>query len=319
MKGRVLGLDSGGTKTIAVISDPTGSVVSMAFSDGLDPTAGDAWETALAALIAPLGAVGAAALGLPFHGEIERISARQIAVARALIGPQAQVFNDVAMAFEGALAGQDGVLILAGTGSMAWARGILGTCRTGGWGDAFGDEGSAYWIGREALGLVSKHLDGRRPAAEFASGILAALGIAGDDLIGWTYGLAQRRAGIATIAGHVSALAASGDIQAQALMNHAAVHLSALGQAAAKASGSTQPLRWSFAGGAFNDASLQKSVTARMKADPIAPQLPPVGGAVLSAAKAAGWRVDAGFIEQLNRSLSEQMPRNFSHAIEVLR
>lgn len=309
MTNRVLGLDSGGTKTIAVVADPSGQVVTMAFCEGLDPTAGGGWEAALATLIAPLGNVAAATLGLPFHGEIKDISARQIAIARALLGPRAQVLNDVAVAFEGALGGQDGALILAGTGSMAWARGVLGTCRIGGWGDAFGDEGSAYWIGREALGLVSKHLDGRRPAADFATGILAALGIAGDELICWTYGLAQQRSGIAAIAVQVSALAAGGDTQALALMNLAAVHLSALGQAAVQASGSNQPLKWSFAGGVFNDTQLRKSVTARMGSDPIAPHLPPVGGAVLSAAKAAGWPVDAGFVQRLNQSLAEHMSK----------
>jgi glucosamine kinase len=173
MMDHVLGLDSGGTKTLAVVADRSGRVVAAANGEGLDPTAHDQWQARLAAMIAPFGPVVAATLGLPFHGEIAEISAQQQAVAKSLVGEQAQVVNDVAVAFEGALAGQDGILILAGTGSMAWARGRHGTVRVGGWGDAFGDEGSAYWIGREALGLVSQHLDGRADSPAFADGILA--------------------------------------------------------------------------------------------------------------------------------------------------
>ena len=254
--GRVLGLDSGGTKTVAGVADPSGTVVSLVFGAGLDPTAGGDWEGRLAGLLAPMGAVDAAALGLPFHGEMPEVSTRQAAVTRALLGPGAVVLNDVAVAFEGALAGAEGVLILAGTGSMASARGANGSTRCGGWGDAFGDEGSAYWIGREALALVSMHLDGRKSCAAFADGLLRALGIGPDDLIGWAYGQTSPRTKIASIAHQVSTLAAAKDPDAQALMTRAAAHLAALGQAAARN---------------------------------------------------ADWTVDAGFIDRLNASLTQQM------------
>ena len=305
---RVLGLDSGGTKTIAAVADRSGRVVARVSGEGLDPTAGDGWEVRLAGLVAPLGPVDAATLGMPFHGEIPEISARQISVATALFGASVQVLNDVAVGFEGALAGRDGVLILAGTGSMAWARGPLGTVRTGGWGDVFGDEGSAFWIGREALGMVSRHLDGRNPSAAFAQGVLGRLGIAGSDLIGWTYRQDHLRAGIAAVAVHVSDLADHGDAEARRLMQRAAAHLSELGRAAAEASGTGAPLLWSVAGGVFRDATLSGAVTALMASDPVPPRLPPVGGAILSAARAAGWAADDAFITRLNRSLIAQTP-----------
>ncbi len=109
----------------------------------------------LAALV-DVGPVDAAVLGLPYFSEVPAISARQSAVAVAALGAGACVMNDVAVAFEGALGGDEGVLVLAGTGSMGWARGPAGVVRVGGWGDVFGDEGSAFWIGREALALVSR-------------------------------------------------------------------------------------------------------------------------------------------------------------------
>jgi glucosamine kinase len=301
---RVLGLDSGGTKTIAVAADRSGQIVAAASCEGLDPTAGDEWQARLAALISPLGPVVSATLGLPFHGEIGEVTAQQQAAAKALIGDHAQVVNDVAVAFEGALARQDGVLILAGTGSMAWARGPRGTVRIGGWGDAFGDEGSAYWIGREALALVSQHLDGRIACPAFANGILAGLGISGDELIGWAYRPADRRVSFAAIAGLVSALAADGDADACQLLDRAAACLSALGQTAAAASGAQKPLKWSYAGGVFADARLRAALVHQMQSDPVPPRLPPVGGAVLLAAKTAGWAVDERFITALQAGLA---------------
>lgn len=303
MTGTVLGLDSGGTKTVATVVDRSGAVLAFAHGTGLDPTAGDGWEMRLADLVMPLGPVDAAVFGMSFHGEIPSVSARQIAVAKALLGPAAHVMNDVAVAFEGALAGEEGVLILSGTGSMAWARGPNGSTRSGGWGDAFGDEGSAYWIGREALALVSMHLDGRTSCQAFAEGLLGALGLAPDQLIGWAYS-DNPRVKIAAVARHVSALTADPD--AQALLTRAAAHLTALGHAAARTSGATTP-QWSFAGGVFADPYLRQSVAAQMGTAPIAPRLPPVGGAVLVAARNAGWTTDAGFIQRLNASLTQQV------------
>ena len=307
MRGRVLGLDSGGTKTVAAVADRSGQVLALTTGSGLDPTAHPGWEMRLADLLAPLCAVDAATLGLPFHGEMPAVSAHQTAVAQALLGPKAQVLNDVAVAFDGALAGEDGVLILAGTGSMAWARGPLGTTRSGGWGDAFGDEGSAYWIGREALALVSMHLDGRTVCDAFANGLLTRLGLKPDALITWAYDQTAPRAAIAAVARHVSALSAANNPDAHALMTRAAAHLSALAQAAARSSGAPNPLRWSFAGGVFNDPYLRRTVTSHIGSTPIPPRLPPVGGAILTAARQLGWTTDAAFIHRLNASLTEQM------------
>ena len=314
---RVLGLDGGGTKTIAAIADRSGTVLDLSFNVGLDPTAGPGWEGLLAEIVAPFGRVDAAALGLPFHGEISAVSARQIAVAAQLIGPQAQVLNDVAVAFEGALAGESGVLILAGTGSMAWARGPRGTVRSGGWGDAFGDEGSAYWIGREALSIVSHHLDGRKAAPAFAENLLDRIGIPAEALIGWTYLRANLRAGIASVAANVSALALQGDAEAKQLMERAAWHLAELGRAVATVSGLTAPVPWSYAGGVFRDAGLLAAVTRAMGPVPAPPRLPPVGGAILCAAKAAGWAIDDGFIARLGSTLAASLCQNSNTAALV--
>ena len=305
---RVLGLDGGGTKTAVAVADGTGRVIAMAEGPGLDPTAGDGWEARLVALVQPFGAVDAALLGLPYFSEVPAISARQTSVARSVLGRGACVVNDVAVAYEGAFGGAEGVLLLSGTGSMAWARGPAGVVRCGGWGDVFGDEGSAFWIGREALSRVSRHLDGRHRAPGLAAGILDALGIPGAELIEWTYSQTQPRAAIAALSRRVDALAGH-DADAADILSRAAGHLVELARAAGRVSGQSYGFGWSYAGGCFASTHLRAEVTAGMGSHPQPPRMPPVGGAVLAAARRAGWRVDDAFINTLAASLAEKLAR----------
>jgi glucosamine kinase len=307
MHRRILGLDGGGTKTVTVVADAKGAILASETSAGLDPTAGPAWEASLTAIAGRMGAVDAAVLGLPYHGEIPAICTRQITLGHMLFGAQCHVVNDVAVAFEGALGGADGVLILAGTGSMAWARGTAGTVRVGGWGDAFGDEGSAYWIGRAALAMVSRHLDGRQPCPDFAVPLLRRLGVDEDALIAWTYGQTHPRASVASVAREVSALADAGVAEAQTLMQAAALHLAEQGKTAAQRAGATLQ-NWAVAGSVMRDATMMSALTTAMGSAPQPERLPPVGGAVLAAARHAGWVVDARFIGQLAASLNTLTP-----------
>jgi glucosamine kinase len=300
MTALVLGIDGGGTKTEAAVADAEGRVVWRDRTGGLDPTAGPEWEIVLEELARMAGPVAQAALGLPYHGEIAEISRRQHRVSTQLFGTSVLVANDVALAFEGALAGAEGVLVLAGTGSMAWARGPLGTHRVGGWGDIFGDEGSAYWIGREALARISRELDGRDPESGFAKVMLATIGIAPEDLSTWAYAEAPR-ARIAGLAAVVSTCAQAGNAVARALMQAAGEELGLLGQTAVRLCGTAE--RWSYAGGVMADPTVLATVTAAMGCPPVPPILPPVGGAVLAAAKAAGWTTGSTFLHRLKQEL----------------
>lgn len=297
---KVLGIDGGGTKTDAAVVDAEGRVVWRERVGGLDPTAGPEWEGVLETLCQKAGPVEHAALGLPYHGEIREISQRQQQVAERLFGTSVTVANDVALAFEGALAGGDGVLVLAGTGSMAWARGPAGTHRVGGWGDLFGDEGSAYWIGREALAQISRELDGREDGTGFVAAMLHRIGIGPGELSAWAYG-PESRARIAGLAAEVSALSLSGDAVAGAVMQAAGEELGLLGQTAARLCGTEG--RWSFAGGVMADPTVMATLTAAMGCPPLPPVLPPVGGAVLAAAKAAGWATGSTFLHRLKQEL----------------
>jgi N-acetylglucosamine kinase len=307
----VLGVDSGGTKTVFALADRDGDVKLLRLGPGLDPSAGADWEGGLESLLEQdAQGVEAAVLGLPFHDEVERYSQAQSSVAARLIPGNTLVQNDVRIAFDGALAGQPGVLVLAGTGSMAWAS-LNGPSdphfRVGGWGDAFGDEGSAFWIGLQALSVVSRHLDRRNGAPEFSAGILAALNLLPGELIGWCYQLDNRRMAFAAIARTVSRLAEAGNADAKAILDAAADHLAAHITSAWAQTEAKMPLCWSYAGGVFASAIVKHRIVERVRVEPVAPCLPPIGGALLRAAANAGWAVDDGWINRLSGSLDTML------------
>ncbi|KQS82342.1 MULTISPECIES: N-acetylglucosamine kinase [unclassified Rhizobium] len=303
----VLGLDSGGTKTLAAIADQDGQVLRQWTGPGFDPMAGDQWVDHLRTVADVLGegqSIAAVVLGLPLHGEVDAISERQRAVAASVFDCPHLVLNDVEVACDGAFAGEDGVLVLSGTGSMAWAKVGGKNLRSGGWGDAFGDEGSAYWIGRQALSMATQALDGRRDGPEFARTILAACGVDETQLIGWAYGQDNARSGFADLARTVDALADAGDATAIAILEEAAEFLADLGFAARRAFG--QPsLAWSHAGSVFRSRLIRQEVERHL-GSPMAPRLPPVGGALWRAAKLAGWPADAGFIRSVAAHFKNQ-------------
>jgi glucosamine kinase len=88
--------------------------------------------------------------------------AERRAAAAALRGlaRRVRVISDVEAARAGALGARPGILLLAGTGSIALGRGRAGAlARAGGLGPLLGDEGSAFWIGRAWLPIARRHAD----------------------------------------------------------------------------------------------------------------------------------------------------------------
>ncbi|ROM72637.1 ATPase [Pseudomonas brassicacearum] len=309
MNDCVLGLDSGGSKTLVAVADRQGRVLHRETAAGLDPIANPQWSSQLHALLqaATRLPLSAAVVGLPMHGELTRCSIAQRDTAqRALLCP-VLVENDVRIAFDGAFAGQGaGVLILAGTGSMAWAsRNQPGAehVRVGGWGDVFGDEGSAYWIGCQVLTLASRSLDGRAYQPHLTQALLEHLALGPGQLADWAYGLANRRAAIAALAECVSTWAVAGDAAALAVMDEAATHLAAHIDAAWRQLGLSGPATWSYAGGVFAHTPMIDGIRRRIGTAACPPRLSPIGGALWRAAHNAGWNPDQRWIEQLSLNL----------------
>jgi N-acetylglucosamine kinase-like BadF-type ATPase len=86
------------------------------------------------------------------------------------------VVNDALVALVAGAGDQPGVVIVAGTGSIAYGRNADGqAARSGGWGYLLGDEGGGFWIGRAALSAVVRQFDGRGPATQLTDLVLAQM------------------------------------------------------------------------------------------------------------------------------------------------
>jgi N-acetylglucosamine kinase-like BadF-type ATPase len=84
--------------------------------------------------------------------------------------------SDAHIALVGALGDCPGLMLVAGTGSICLGRDADGIIhRTGGWGAAFDDLGSGYWIGRQAVQMTFQESDGRQPSGPWQSNVLKLL------------------------------------------------------------------------------------------------------------------------------------------------
>nr|WP_104668233.1 BadF/BadG/BcrA/BcrD ATPase family protein [Ensifer adhaerens] len=299
----ILGIDGGGSKVLVALANKSGGILRTALGGGVNPMDNAEWLTELERNIAPfrhernLASVAAA---LPAYGEVSHLSRLQeAAIVKAFPATRTTILNDVDAAHLGAFAGRPGILLLSGTGSMAWARNAGGhLARAGGWGDVIGDEGSSYWIGRLALNLVSQSLDGRSQVTALADIIFRHLELDPADpmdaLGGWVSGLEKPRSSIAALATLVDCAAQAGDQGAIGLIERAAEELAKHHKAIAEHC--EAGTGWTYAGGTFSSTRLLDALERRLGKVAETPKLPPIGGALLAAAQNLGWPLDDGWL-----------------------
>lgn len=302
----ILGIDGGGSKTIAALADRSGRILQLKSAGGVNPMDNPQWRANLRECIECFGDnsnLSAIAAALPAYGEVAELSRQQEeAIRQGFPKARTVVLNDVDAAHRGAFAGKPGILLLSGTGSMAWARNAFDqSARSGGFGDVIGDEGSSYWIGRRALSLISQSLDGRTPPTILTelvfSHLKLDLGDAMNSLAGWVTSLPSPRAGVASLSSLVDRAARDGDASALSLLDLAAVEL-AKHHGAVEAHCETN-VGWSYAGGTFRSDVLLECLQHRIGKAPDIPKLPPIGGALLVAAQSSGWSLRDDWLERI--------------------
>lgn len=165
-----LGIDGGGSKTLAIIVDAQGNQQGQGLS-GSSNYAAVGMDQAIAHIY---GAVEAAIQGagctLPLHAAWLGLAGidRQDDCEKLLphlrsLAERVHLTNDGELLLS-ALNGAVGIALIAGTGSIALVRNAQGNIkRAGGWGHILGDEGSGYDIGRHALQAATRAADGRGP------------------------------------------------------------------------------------------------------------------------------------------------------------
>jgi glucosamine kinase len=193
--GYSLGFDGGGTKTDCVLLDASGAVIGEGrggpanpLRSGYESAFSSLREAAVAALAAAhIGTKDVTAVCAGLAGAGRRSVMRRVMVFLSQEFPRAltQVLTDYEVALETAAGAGAGVVLIAGTGSVAFGRNSAGdTARAGGFGPWIGDEGSAFDIGRRAVAAVARARDANAPATVLAEMISAALDCPDwDDLI----------------------------------------------------------------------------------------------------------------------------------------
>jgi N-acetylglucosamine kinase-like BadF-type ATPase len=186
-----LGIDGGGTKTTCAVGDesrllavaPAGpsNIVRVGEGEARQSLQQSVRQACAAAGIAPAEVsrtcVGGAGAARPELAEIVRSSLAEI------LSTPIDVVGDMQIALEAAFDTGPGVIVIAGTGSIAYGRDRQGmTARAGGWGFAIGDEGSAHWIGRAAVSAILRASDLRESSEElthspFATALFKAWGV----------------------------------------------------------------------------------------------------------------------------------------------
>jgi glucosamine kinase len=153
------GIDAGQSGTTAVIGDETGRVLGRGQAGAADEIGQDARSTRLRDALRAAYDEAAAAAKLPADARCARIVAgisgyegRVYGRAPELPCDELVLLHDAVIAQAGAFEGGPGVIVIAGTGSVAYGVNARGESITvGGWGYLFGDEGSAFWFARRAL------------------------------------------------------------------------------------------------------------------------------------------------------------------------
>lgn len=235
MSAIVVGVDGGGSRTRVLVADEQGQEIVSVEGAGSAVRPGEAERSAdvIAALVRDALAssdmrhvtpkvvcVGVAGVGR----DAERQALWQ-ALASRDVGEEIVVHADATVALDDAFGEGPGVLLIAGTGSVAFGRGPTGTfARCGGWGPAFGDEGSGAWIGRKSLSVVAAAADGREPETALTGAVLTAAEVNDiSDLVAWAAGASP--SALATLAPVVMSVAESGDLRANALLTLAVEEL----------------------------------------------------------------------------------------------
>ncbi|PSL18521.1 BadF/BadG/BcrA/BcrD ATPase family protein [Shimia abyssi] len=290
MSDCIVAIDGGGSTTTGVAVMRDGQASRLKPGRGCNVADGPGWQMSLETVLAQIPTGATVVLGVPGWGEIAQNDTAVRRFVEARRTTHVHFLNDVELAYRAAFEGGWGVLVLAGTGSMAMAAKSDEVIRAGGWGHWISDEGSAFWIGRVALALAVAEFDQTKPDTGFAARLMQTLDVRADQiaLLEWIATDPETRARIGEVALHVDRLADVGDKVAFDIMVSAAEKLSVLARCAARRAKLPEPFRWCHAGSVFQSATVCAHLIAQL-GPPSHPDHGTLAGGLKMAAELAGW------------------------------
>ncbi len=315
-KGHVLGVDGGGSATRSVIISTEGEVLATARAGPSNPVTTGA-ERALAHIHEAVDKASskcgvneflASRLGVA-GTDRSRLRRELLDGLPGSYGDTA-IVSDAASALAGGTGCRSGVVVIAGTGSIAYGANRVGeTARAGGWGWRLGDEGSGYTIGLKAIMAALKAHDGRGPETVLKQKIVSHLGLGSiEDIIDWVYEPGREPRDIAYLVPLVREAEAEGDEAAALVMAEAGAELGFVANAVIRRLGMSGEFPVSLNGGVFKQASgyiIAFEEVVRREAPECAlikPRMPPLLGSGLLALRALGVTVDEALLRRVEKS-----------------
>ena len=310
----LLGLDGGGTKTDAVLSDGAGKVIARAaggatgFTGIPRPEAERRLKTVLEQVLRDVGGLtaairgvyaGVAGCGLPVIAQEYRAYLKSILPGAEHV----EAGSDAVNALNAGAGVGDGIIAIAGTGACIYYRKNGRMTRISGWGYLLGDEGSGFDLGRRALAAALKALDGRSENTVMVKMLEKYAGCSLADWVPSIYAGDAKRM-IASAAPVLIRAAEKGDPEAKKELDTAADGMANAIACALKAC----PVPSVVLGGSVWKSRLYtETVHAHLgeNAAFVRPDVPPVLGAVLQAAVLAGIPADDEFTDSLASGLAE--------------
>lgn len=230
----MLGIDAGGSKTVALLAGLDGRVVKEGRAGGANlRTHGElVVEKTLHEVIDQVldrntDRPAAVCLGIAGVDRVDDAATIRGVMRRLGFREHTLIVNDALIALVAGAGEPVGLVIVAGTGSIAYGVNAAGqAARSGGWGPVLADEGSGYWIGRRALVAVMRHADGRGPRTSLTPMVFERLNVSrADEIVSEIYEGAERRQLVATLGSLVAEAQAGGDAVAAEILGDAAAEL----------------------------------------------------------------------------------------------
>jgi N-acetylglucosamine kinase-like BadF-type ATPase len=299
-----LGVDGGQSSTTALICNESGRVLGAGRSGPCNHASGDEGRRKFfravggclseackqAGLDAATIEFQAACLGFSGGAADKKQYSRELVRSRRLY-----ITHDAEIALSGATAGSPGIIIIAGTGSMAFGSNSQGrTARAGGWGYIYGDEGGGFDMARKALRAALRMEEGWGPATSIHADLLKATNSPdADTLLHCLYTSEFSRPEIAALSKLVTEAAEAGDSVATEILGECANELSVYVEGVYRNLFAPEPCpSVCYIGGVFRSRILlecfQGVIRQKLDVTPSAPKLSPAAGALLAALRQDG-------------------------------
>ncbi len=308
MSDYFLGVDGGQSSTIALIGDDKGRIVGWATAGPCNHVGASEGRAKFLRVMHECLSQAAARAGL--SGEKPKFKAACLgmsggpddksALLKELIdADRLVVTHDAKIAWAGATSGKPGVIVIAGTGSIAYGENAQGeSARAGGWGYIYGDEGGGFDIARQALRATLREHEGWGPRTALTPALMELTESAdANEALHRLYTADWPRSRVAELAIAVDRIASEGDPIATDILRQSAQNLALLSASVQRQLWNEQtytagPIQISWIGGVFQSQILLERFRTLIALNgfntPQPPQRSPAAGALILAYRAAG-------------------------------